>query len=58
MLADFYAAVEANLAGAPYEPSFARFVDAHHVTRVVEAVVASSRSGAWVSVEPRGGEGA
>ena len=53
LVIDFYAAVAARVAGDGFEPSFASFADAHGVTCVVEAVLASNRSGAWSAVERR-----
>jgi predicted dehydrogenase len=50
LLADFYAAVAARAPGEDYASSFATFEDAHHVTQVVGAIVASDRAGAWTEV--------
>lgn len=49
---DFYGAVAAREGGEEYEPSFATFADAHHITLLVEAIVASDRSGRRETVEP------
>ena len=51
LLLDFYAAVRAAEGGRRHAASFASFADAHQVTRVVEAVVASDRSGNWSEVD-------
>jgi predicted dehydrogenase len=54
LVADFYAAVAAHGDnGRRHVSSFASFADAHHVTQVVEAILASDRSGAWVEVGAR-----
>ncbi|MGH2808396.1 MAG: Gfo/Idh/MocA family protein, partial [Actinomycetota bacterium] len=45
LVADFYAMVAGS-----HEGSFATFADAHQVTRVVEAIVESSRTERWVEV--------
>lgn len=55
LMLDFYAAVDAHDRGEQHEASFATFAEADHVTRVVEAIVESSRSGAWVDVKAGGG---
>src|SRR5205814_575517 len=44
---EFYGALRARAEGRPAEPSFASFADAHQVIRVVEAALASHRSGQW-----------
>ena len=54
LMIDFYASVEAAGAPGKDEGSFATFADAHHITLVVEAILRSHRSGAWVGVEDRG----
>jgi predicted dehydrogenase len=47
LIADFYSAVAGNGSGS----SFATFEDAHHVTRVVEAIMESAGTERWVEVE-------
>jgi predicted dehydrogenase len=47
---DFYAAVAAHRDGAAYEGSFATFADAHRTMLLVEAVLESDASGAWLTV--------
>jgi predicted dehydrogenase len=51
LVIDFYVAVEAKREGRAHRGSFASFADAHHITRVVEAILQSNRSGSWVEVE-------
>jgi predicted dehydrogenase len=50
LFVDFYAAVSAHRSGEPYRPTFASFEEAHHVLQVVDAIVASDRTRAWVAV--------
>lgn len=52
MFTDFYAAVRARELGEEYEPSFASFADAHHISLLVEAILASHESGRRAVVEP------
>jgi predicted dehydrogenase len=54
LFVDFYAAVAAHRAGASYEPSFASFEQAHHITLAVEAVLASDTDGGWQGVGTEG----
>lgn len=51
LIDDFYAAVRGHDDGSGHEASFATFSDAHHVTLVVEAVMASAASERWVDVD-------
>ena len=48
---EYYDAVRARAEGGSPEPSFASFADAHRIIRVVEAALASHRSGQWTKVE-------
>jgi predicted dehydrogenase len=52
LVADFYSAVRAHHegSGSHHQASFASFADAHHVTQVVEAILASDSSGTWAEV--------
>ena len=47
---DFYGALRAQSNVEVYEPSFATFGDAHDTMLIVEAILASHRSGRWVEV--------
>ena len=58
LLAEFYAAVAAAGEGRPAERQFASFADAHHVTRVVEAIARSDEQGGWVAVDGESGRSA
>jgi predicted dehydrogenase len=51
LFVDFYGAVAARERGEEYEPSFATFTDAHRITLLVEAILASDQSGRRESVE-------
>jgi predicted dehydrogenase len=50
LVLDFYAAVRARETGDEHVTSVASFADAHRVTLIVEAILASHRAGAWVDV--------
>lgn len=52
LFVDFYGAVAARERGEGYEPSFASFANAHHITLLVEAILASDRHGRRETVEP------
>jgi predicted dehydrogenase len=51
LFGEFYQAVRAHREGREVGPTFASFAEAHGIIRVVEAVVASYRSGQWTKVE-------
>jgi predicted dehydrogenase len=51
LFAEFYEAVLAHHEGREATSTFASFAEAHQIIRVVEAVVASHRSGQWTKVE-------
>jgi len=51
LFVEFYQAVRAHREGREVAPTFASFAEAHQIIRVVEAVVASHRSGQWTKVE-------
>jgi predicted dehydrogenase len=51
LFVDFYSAVAARGRDETYEPTFASFDDAARVQAAVEAVVRSSASGTWVTVD-------
>ena len=51
LMIDFYAAIEAHTAEREHESSFATFADAHQVTCVVESIMRSNETRAWVDVE-------
>ncbi len=50
LVVDFYGAVLAHQAGERHESTFASFLDAHHVTQTVEAILMSSSEHRWVRV--------
>jgi predicted dehydrogenase len=50
MFADFYSAVHARQNGGLHEGAFATFADGHCTTLLVEAIMESNRTGAWVRV--------
>ena len=50
LMLDFYAAVGAPLHEEPYTATFATFGEARRVGLVVDAAIASDRSGGWVDV--------
>jgi predicted dehydrogenase len=50
LLLDFYSVVGASPSEAGRRPSFATFADAHRVMELVEAILASHRSGSWTDV--------
>ena len=56
MIGDFYGAVEARRRGEAYERTFASFDEAARVQAIVEAIVRSDASGAWIDVEDVIGE--
>jgi predicted dehydrogenase len=45
LFTDFYRAILARNEGSPYRPSFASFADAHRIELIMEAVLASDRTG-------------
>lgn len=47
---DFYDTVTARLAGTHYAPSFATLAEGHRLVQLVEAILASHRTGRWVQV--------
>jgi predicted dehydrogenase len=42
--------VQAVRTGAAHEARFASFADGHRTTLLIEAILASHRTGSWVSV--------
>jgi predicted dehydrogenase len=56
LMADVYAAVDAHGRGEPHPSTFATFDQASGVARVVEAILESDRSLAWVDVATEDGE--
>src|SRR5207247_11406484 len=50
LFADFYAGVAARERGEAYHSTVASFEEGHHLVQVVEAILESDRTGAWVAV--------
>jgi predicted dehydrogenase len=51
LMDDVYAAVRSHASDEPHAATFATFREAAQVQRIVEAIVRSDRTGAWVDVE-------
>lgn len=52
LLLDFYASVRAHTRGERRGTSVASFADAHGITRTIEALLESHRTGSWIAVDP------